>query len=150
MNWLYNTCIMKNSLLIFKRICPKGFEDIQMEELLMGSTPAYPGWGITFLPALDLKIFKNKYKWSYFSFDGESPKPINCLHISSGWQEPSPICDIMFFIIFDMTWDIILGKAFAVTSVSNPPPTAPANVAIKYPLTWESEKFMYYPFLLMS
>jgi hypothetical protein len=29
MNWFYNTCIMKNSALIFKRICPKGFEDVQ-------------------------------------------------------------------------------------------------------------------------
>jgi len=33
MKWLYSTCLMKNSLLIFKRNCPKGFEDVQFVDL---------------------------------------------------------------------------------------------------------------------
>ncbi|MCK4975543.1 MAG: hypothetical protein KAS36_01275, partial [Anaerolineales bacterium] len=72
-------------------------------------------------------------------FRWASPKPdiIRC-HISAGSQPASPIWDIIFCIIPDIIWDIILGIALVASATKSPPPAAPREAASIYFLLSET------------
>ncbi len=75
---------------------------------------------------------------------GASPKPaIIFCHISCGLQPHPPIWDIIFRIIPEIIFAIMVGMAFVAMMTRIPPPIAPSSVEIRYGLRCEIVCFIF-------